>query len=161
MWTKFGLAPIPLVTTLVAPQNQPSKSAWVGTWTLNVAKSKVHPPGYKDETITVPPIGSDTLTVKWTITGTHGDGTPINLTYDGKFDGRPYPLMSNGRQVGTATYQRLSSHRHTNHFDFSNGTTYADTLTMARRRELYGPPTRDRKPGRLRPDIRVRQVLVS
>src|ERR1700716_2918854 len=62
----------------------------LGTWKLNMAKSKFTTPA---------PVKSLTSTreasdggVKVTTTGEQADGTPINANYMAKYDGKDYPV---------------------------------------------------------------------
>jgi hypothetical protein len=129
MLAKLGFLPLLLAGTLAGAQS--TTDPWQGTWNLNVAASKLHdPPDYKTLTINVQPRGGDTLKVKWTMTGTRGDGTPIDLAYDGEADGTPHPIMGNGRQVGTASYSQVSAHKHSAHFDYITGRTISETVTL-------------------------------
>ena len=131
MLAKLRFLPLLLAGTLAGAQS--TTDPWQGTWNLNMSASKLHdPPDYKALTIDVQPRGGDTLKVKWTMTGNRGDGTPIDLTYDGEADGSPHPiLMANGRQVGTATYKHLSERKHSAHFDYITGRKISETVTLA------------------------------
>lgn len=104
---------------------------WVGAWKMNVARSTLHPPGVASETMTIPPTGADTAAMKYTITGTTGDGRPIDISYEGKADGHLYPLMFNGRQIGTASYRRDAKHRIAADLQFSDGAESTETITLA------------------------------
>jgi hypothetical protein len=61
-----------------------------GTWELNPAKSKYSPgPAPKNLTET---IQLDENTYKVEGNGTSGDGKPMHLAFDAKFDGKDYPI---------------------------------------------------------------------
>ncbi len=63
----------------------------VGTWKLNVAKSKFDPgPGPKSLTRTVEAQGDG---VKYTFDGVSGDGKPLAYGFSVKFDGKDNPIM--------------------------------------------------------------------
>jgi hypothetical protein len=63
--------------------------AFLGTWVLNVAKSKYTPgPPPKEQTVTYE---STPEGLKITVKGTNGDGTPMAVTSTGKLDGKDYP----------------------------------------------------------------------
>jgi hypothetical protein len=67
--------------------------AFVGTWVLNVAKSKYEPgPGPKNQTVTYEATADG---LKITVNGTQADGTPLMVTYTGKLDGKDYPSTGN------------------------------------------------------------------
>ncbi len=70
-----------------------------GTWKMNSAKSKYSPgPPPKDLTVKVE---ADENHIKIDANGTNGDGTPLHVEYDAKFDGKDYPAtgMPNGDAV--------------------------------------------------------------
>jgi hypothetical protein len=134
MQLRLGLLSLLLIGTAAGAQNSPS--IWVGSWNLNVAQSKLHPPGVKNETITmIAP--TDSLAVKWSATGTRGDGTQINVSYDGKADGNHYPLMSNGQEVGKIMYIRLSKGTNTAHFILNDGRAWTDTSVMSKDNKTF------------------------
>ena len=61
-----------------------------GTWKMNPAKSKYSPgPAAKSITLTV---DADENGIKSSSEGTDGDGNPIHVEYDAKFDGQDYPI---------------------------------------------------------------------
>jgi hypothetical protein len=62
----------------------------VGTWKLNVTKSKFDPgPGYKSLTRTVEAQGDG---VKYTFEGVSADGKPVAYGFSVKFDGQDNPV---------------------------------------------------------------------
>lgn len=62
----------------------------VGTWTLNLSKSKFNPgPALKSQT-RVYTYGPEGMTLK--VTGTTADGTPISQQSTYKYDGKEYPF---------------------------------------------------------------------
>lgn len=65
-------------------------SPLVGTWKLNIDKSKYNPgPAPKELTRT---IVADGKSVKYTFAGTSGDGKAISYGFTVKFDGKDYPV---------------------------------------------------------------------
>jgi len=61
-----------------------------GTWKMNPAKSKYSPgPAAKSITLTVE---ADENGVKSSSEGIGGDGNPVHVQYDAKFDGKDYPI---------------------------------------------------------------------
>jgi hypothetical protein len=131
MLRKIALFPMLLVVSSLAGA-QPPDSVWAGTWSLNVAQSKLHQPAAKQETAVIPvaPSGS-THIVKYTITGTAADGSPINLSFDGAADGKQYSVMSGAQEFAKAAYQRQSSHHYTAMFTYPNGRKASNTYVMA------------------------------
>lgn len=71
-----------------------SVAAWgadshVGTWTLNLAKSKYSPgPATKNATLKIEAQGDG---LKFTLDGTDGEGKPVHAEFTAKFDGKDYP----------------------------------------------------------------------
>jgi hypothetical protein len=130
MLEKVGLFPLLMLVSTIAGAQAPD-TVWAGTWTMNVAQSKLHQPAAKEEILKVEtPAGSE-RTVKYTITGTGADGKPINVSFDGVADGKPYPMKSNGQEIGKAVWQRRSSHHYTADETLSDGTTISNTFVMA------------------------------
>ena len=65
----------------------------VGTWKLNVAKSKYSPgPAPKDQTLT---IESQADGLKFTIHGTDAEGKTVHVELRPKYDGKDYPMTGN------------------------------------------------------------------
>jgi hypothetical protein len=66
----------------------------LGTWKLNVAKSKYTPgPAPKSVTVTFAAAGQG---VKAVIDGIGPDGSKVHWEYTANFDGKPYPVTGNG-----------------------------------------------------------------
>jgi hypothetical protein len=75
----------------------------VGTWTLNVAKSKYTPgPGPKSQTVSIEPAGGG---VKVTVKGVNAQGGPIEIAYTASYDGKDYPI------TGSPDYDTLALKR--------------------------------------------------
>jgi hypothetical protein len=134
MRKKLWLLPMLLITTREGAQN--SSSIWNGTWTENIAQSKLHPPAAKSETIVIGPI-SDSMMVKFAVSGTAGDDKPIDLSYDGKADGTHYSVMSGGKEIGKAMYVRQSAHHYTAHIIYNDGRTVSQTLIMSKSNRTF------------------------
>jgi hypothetical protein len=63
----------------------------VGTWRINIAKSKYSPsPAPKAGTLTISQSGASG--VKIDAESTNADGTPTRIQYDAQFDGKDYPI---------------------------------------------------------------------
>jgi hypothetical protein len=63
--------------------------AFIGTWKLNEAKSKLSAGGPKNTTVVYEAAGDN---VKITTDGTGEDGKPAHSEWTGKFDGKDYPV---------------------------------------------------------------------
>jgi len=86
-------------------------SPLVGTWKLNVTKSKFDPgPGYKSLTRTVEAQGDG---VKYSFEGVAADGKPVAYGFSVKFDGKDNPItgsMPSG--TDTISAKRLDSNHY-------------------------------------------------
>jgi hypothetical protein len=85
------LAAIVLVAAAGASRLQAQSNPLVGTWKLDVAKSKFDPgPAPKSLTRTVEAQGDG---VKYTFDGVSADGKPLAYGFSVKFDGKDNPIM--------------------------------------------------------------------
>ena len=137
---RFALLPAALISILVLAHNpsaftrEKDKSAkadpWAGTWKLDLAKTKLHGPAPKEETITSS--GSAGGVVKYSISGTAADGKPIDESYDGKSDGKPYPFLAGGQKVADISYHRDSDHQYSSQGTAADGSTTAAKVTLSK-----------------------------
>jgi hypothetical protein len=84
---------------------------WIGSWKLNVAKSKYSPgPAPKGQTLKfeATPAG-----IKLTTEGTGADGKPATGGYTSKFDGKDVPWMGNP-DADTASPKRIDDNNYEN-----------------------------------------------
>ncbi len=85
------LAMITLASAAVSVAQSPAPG--LGTWKLNVAKSKFSPgPAPKSLSVTFSAAGQG---VKGVIDGISGDGAKVHWEYTANFDGKPYPVTGN------------------------------------------------------------------
>lgn len=78
----------------------------MGTWNLNVAKSKFSPgPAYKSLTITFEPAGNG---VKLTTSGVNADGSTSATEYTANYDGKDYPLKGSP-MADTVSLKRINA----------------------------------------------------
>ena len=83
----------------------------IGTWKMNVAKSKTTPPSKNPTTsLTMVREASDGG-VKVTLTGQLKDGTAINYSYTVKYDGREYPVA--GANYDTISVKQIDANTFT------------------------------------------------
>ena len=81
-----------------------SADARVGTWKLNLAKSKYNPgPAPKSNTIKNEPLKS-------TSDGIDAQGKPTHTEISYKFDGKDYPLKGAAAANTTRAYRRIDDH---------------------------------------------------
>jgi len=68
-----------------------AQDPWVGTWKLNVAKSKYSPgPAPKSNIIRIEPASGGAF--KHTFDGVNAEGKPTHSERTGRFDGKPVPV---------------------------------------------------------------------
>jgi len=103
---------------------------WVGDWKMDVSKSKFATPGPKEETLTI--AAADATAVKYSTKGTGPDGAPYTESYDGKPDGKLYPLIKNKQEVAKISYHRISDHSSTGTAEMDDGTLVTETITLAK-----------------------------
>ena len=80
----------------------------LGTWKLDVAKSKYTPAPMPIKSLTVTREASDGG-VKVTITGEQADGTAINATYTAKYDGTPVSVTGQGAPYDTIAIKQVNA----------------------------------------------------
>jgi len=78
--------------------------AFIGTWKLNEAKSKISPGTLKNTTVVYEAAGDN---VKVTTDGTDGDGKPTHSEWTGKFDGKDYPVTGDPN-TDTRSYTKVN-----------------------------------------------------
>jgi hypothetical protein len=109
----------------------PKSDPWAGTWKFDAAQSKLHVPPAKEEFVTSEPTGPDHMTVKYTIRGTAADGAAIHESYDGKADGKPYPLIVDGKESAKISYYRDSAYQYSSHSIGADGGAGTGTVTLS------------------------------
>jgi hypothetical protein len=80
------------VSVLVVGSIAQAADNQVGTWKLDVAKSKYNPGPAKEGTLT---IEAEPNGYKITVHGTSAEGNPIHFEMSPKFDGKDYPMTGN------------------------------------------------------------------
>ena len=89
------LAIILAVSVLILGASAQAADNQVGTWKLDVAKSKYSPgPSPKEVTLTME---SQADGLKFTIVGTDAEGKPIHIEFSSKYDGTDSPMTGNRR----------------------------------------------------------------
>jgi hypothetical protein len=111
MRTRLVLLPVLLFAVAAGAQNKPLTVRFGGTWKLNLAKSSLHAPAPQQESVLIEPSLTDTTASKYTITGTDGEGKPINMMWQGKVDDQYGPVMSNGAQTGKVAWRYSGANR--------------------------------------------------
>lgn len=79
----------------------------IGTWKLNVAKSKFNPgPAIKSQTLKIEPWGADGVT--FTSDGMDADGKPVTFEFQAKYDGKDMPVKGTP-EFDTLAYKRIDA----------------------------------------------------
>jgi hypothetical protein len=143
----LGLVPVVLISSLAVAQNPAMTSPWAGNWVANVRQSKLHAPGLEEEAITIQPPNGDSLTVSYEVTGMMGNGQGFNAAVDGKADGQPYPVTSDGRQIATEVWHRETPYRYSDVETLTDGTTISATHTLDRNGKRFTTHSRTTGPG--------------
>ncbi len=79
----------------------------VGTWKLNLAKSKYSPgPAPKSQTLKIEAWGDDG--VKYAADGVGADGKPTHAEFQAKYDGKEYPFKGNP-DADMLSYKRIDA----------------------------------------------------
>jgi hypothetical protein len=80
--------------------------AFMGTWKLNEAKSKLAPGAPKNNTVVYEAAGDN---VKITVDGVDSDGKPAHSEWTGKFDGKEYPVTGDAT-ADVRSYKMVNDH---------------------------------------------------
>jgi hypothetical protein len=92
---------VTLTTVVIAADNN------VGTWKLNLAKSKYSPgPAPKSQTLKIEAWGTDGI--KYTADGVGADGKPTHAEFQAKYDGKDYPFKGNP-DADILSYKRIDA----------------------------------------------------
>lgn len=127
---KLSLFAVALIGALTFAQG--NADPWAGTWKFDAAKSKLHGPAPKEETVTSQGSGPGGQTIKYSIHGTAADGSAITESYDGKADGQAYPFIANGQEVAKISYHRDSDHQYTSRGTGADGSISTGTVTLSK-----------------------------
>ncbi len=99
---KSALLGLALAVLAVGASAQATKNPELGTWKLNVEKSKYNPgPAPKSNTVTMEAAGNG---VKYSAKGVDAEGKPTATEYTASYDGKDIPLK--GSNVADATSTR-------------------------------------------------------
>jgi hypothetical protein len=100
----FALVAISVLAPSVVTFAQDSN---IGTWKLNVAKSRFSPgPAPKSQTLTYEAWGTDG--VKFTARGVGADGKPTRWEFRAKYDGKDNPFTGNS-DADTVAFKRIDA----------------------------------------------------
>ena len=109
---KAGAISLVLAMFIVVAGLWSQQDPQVGTWKLNVAKSKYSPgPPPRSGTIAIEPYGTDGLKVAIELWNAQGE--KLTIGYSPRFDGKEYPRIETGAGAvpgQTVTIRRMDSH---------------------------------------------------
>jgi hypothetical protein len=92
---------VALTTVVIAADHN------VGTWKLNLAKSKYSPgPAPKSQTLKIEAWGDDG--VRYAADGVGADGKPTHTEFQAKYDGKDYPFKGNP-DADRLSYKRIDA----------------------------------------------------
>ena len=97
--------------------------AFIGTWKLNEAKSKISAGSPKFTTVVYEATGDN---VKVTVDGTDSDGKAVHDEWTGQYDGKEYPVIGDPN-ADTRSYTKVNDHT----LSFSN--KKGDKVTLSGR----------------------------
>jgi hypothetical protein len=101
----------------------------IGTWKLNLAKSKYTPAPMPLKSYTAvreaAPGG-----VKVTITGERADGSPVNANYTAKFDGSPAAVNGTGMPYDTISIKQIDANSVTYEAKLANSKYHTSGRTV-------------------------------
>ena len=95
-----------LVTCVVGVTMCLAADAFMGTWKLNEAKSKISAGSQKNTNVVYQATGDD---VKVTSDGIGGDGKPTHIEWTGKFDGKDYAVTGDPN-TDMRSYKKVDDH---------------------------------------------------
>ena len=112
------VALVVLVAADVAQLSAQGKDPRIGTWKLNVAKSKYDPgPAPQSQTLKVDAVGKGEKITSETVTA---DGKKVTVTYTANFDGKDYPLTGSALGADKVSLKRIDA-RTTERIDKKDG----------------------------------------
>ena len=95
-----------LVTCVVGWTMCFAADAYMGTWKLNEAKSKITAGTPKNTNVVYEATGDN---VRITSDGVSGDGNPTHIEWTGKFDGKDYPVTGDPTS-DMRSYKKVDDH---------------------------------------------------
>ena len=115
--------------SLAAKPQKAKGNPWIGNWKLDAARSTVHQDAAPVREIHI--IAADRSAIRYTIIG-GSDATPFLESYDGKADGHPHPLLIEGNEVGTVSYQWRSGKVASSEIAYPDGSKYSQDVELSK-----------------------------
>lgn len=105
----FAIGSVIVLALAIAGQARAQNDPGVGTWKINLAKSKyIARTAPRSEVRTYAMQGD---AVKLTVTGVAADGSPVTWGYTARLDGKDYPLTGTGPAGGAPGADAISATR--------------------------------------------------
>ena len=114
----LGIAALVVLAADAGSVSAQAKDPRIGTWKLNVGKSKYDPgPPPQSQTLKVEPSGKGEKITSETVTA---DGKTVTVTYTANFDGKDYPLTGSAVGADKVSLKRIDA-RTTERIDKKDG----------------------------------------
>jgi hypothetical protein len=114
----LGIVALAVFVADIANLSAQDKDPRIGTWKLNVAKSKFDPgPPPQSQTLKVEASGKGEKVTSESVTA---DGKKVTTTYTANFDGKDYPLTGSALGADKVSLKRIDA-RTTERFDKKDG----------------------------------------
>ncbi len=114
----LGIAALAVLAADAGNLSAQAKDPRIGTWKLNVAKSKFDPgPPPQSQTLKVEPSGKGEKVTSESVTA---DGKTVTTTYTANFDGKDYPLTGSALGADKVSLKRIDA-RTTERIDKKDG----------------------------------------
>ena len=123
-----SLVAVTLLCAAVTIAQESKSSDWLGTWKLDTAQSRLqHPP--QQESLQVD--GGTKDNIKWSLNGTAADGTTYSESFEGKADGKSYPIMRDNKEFAQITYRWINDSSVTALVKIPDGTITSEKIDLA------------------------------
>ena len=124
-----GVGPMAVAVLLLSASPTFAADNWLGTWKLDVAKSKYSPgPAPKSQTLT---FASSQGSIRLTSDSVDAQGKTIKGGYTSKFDGQDVPWVGN-QDADIASPKRIDDNTYENHWKKGGKPTITSRGTVSR-----------------------------
>jgi hypothetical protein len=113
---------------LAACKKQEKANPWVGSWKLDVSRSKLNE-APKQETMQIE--SADQNSIQYSIRGISAEGQEYSESYDGKPDGNAYPVKVNGKELGKIAFRWQSDRMCNGEGKGPGGSSLTETATLS------------------------------
>lgn len=124
----LGCVGVVLWFAILSIAQESKSSGWLGTWKLDTTQSKLQQ-APKQETLQVD--GGTKDNIKWSIDGTAADGTNYHESFEGKADGKSYPIMRDNKEFSQVTYRWINDNSVTALVRIPDGTITSEKIDLS------------------------------